>query len=418
MMSEITPRTVRRHTQLGGAAVVAIVALAACFGDSLAGPVSPVMSNVRASQNFTCAVGELGRALCWGHNDRGQLGSDTVGESVAFPHVVSETLNFRQVSTKPAARHVCGVTTTGDAYCWGENNFGQIGRPPTASNSGPQRVPGDLTFASISAGWRSTCGVTTDGHAYCWGRGEWGQLGDGLTEGSDVPVLVAGGHTFQKVDVGSNNLVCGLTTGGAILCWGLDLAGALGAPSMETCVRRDGLELPCATTPQPITSEELFVDVTAGLSYACGVTGSKQAFCWGRNDGGQLGRPTTEVCAEGGLQDIECGRTPSVTSGSVRLVSLSAGTFHTCGVTDAGAAYCWGSNSLGQLGSGLVGTNSSAPAQVRGPVTFRTVSAGNEHTCGEGLDGALYCWGANQWGQLGTGDLQLWLEPARVVGLP
>ncbi len=84
---------------------------------------------------------------------------------------------------------------------------------------------GELKFASISAGWRFSCGVTTDGEAYCWGRGEWGQLGDGLATLSSVPTGVAGGHEFRKLDVGSNNLVCGLTTAGRILCWGLDVAG-------------------------------------------------------------------------------------------------------------------------------------------------------------------------------------------------
>ena len=78
---------------------------------------------------------------------------------------------------------------------------------------------------------------------------EWGQLGDGLATLSSVPTAVTGGHKFRQLSVGSNNLVCGVTTTGRVLCWGLDLAGSLGAPSGEVCVRGDGLELQCATTP-------------------------------------------------------------------------------------------------------------------------------------------------------------------------
>ena len=84
---------------------------------------------------------EGGRGLCWGFNDEGQLGtgSSLIASFASSPHVVSDDLRFRELSTKAAGRHVCGVTTVGDAYCWGENYFGQIGngsttfvaRPPT-----------------------------------------------------------------------------------------------------------------------------------------------------------------------------------------------------------------------------------------------------------------------------------------------
>ena len=388
----------------------------ACDGDSLTGPETGVaMSRVHAGNDFTCGIVDGGTGLCWGINDQGQLGIPTALYE-ASPQVVSEDLIFRQLSTKAAGRHVCGIVASGDAYCWGQNDFGQIGNGSTAWLAGLHPVVGGLKFASISAGWRSSCGVTTDGDAYCWGRGEWGQLGDGLATLSSVPVAVAGGHHFKKVDVGSNNLVCGLVTTGSILCWGLDLAGALGAPSNTTCVRSDGFELRCAPTPQAVAADELFIDVSAGSSFACGITEALRLLCWGRNNHGQLGRSTTETCSQAGLRrEIVCGPTPMPVSGVQRFASVGVGPRHACAVTVDGDAYCWGRNSIGELGSGAIRTDRSFPMLVRGGQTFRTVSAGEQHSCGEGTDGELYCWGSNAWGQLGTGDTRHWLEPTRVI---
>ena len=385
--------------------------------DSSVGPGvgGAAMGRIYAGNGFTCGIVEGGRGLCWGLNDRGQVGGTRVATFGEVPEVISEDLRFRELSTKAAGRHVCGLTTTGDAYCWGENRFGQLGDGTTDFQMGPQLVLGGLTFTSIAAGWRFSCGITIDEAAHCWGRGEWGQLGDGLATLSSVPTEVSGGHKFRQLDVGSNNLVCGVTTAGSLLCWGLDLNGALGAPSSDSCIRDDGLQLPCSKIPQQIASDERFIEVSAGSSFACGVTLSLQALCWGRNDQGQLGNPGTETCTQGAFSGNACAATPVPVSGRLKFVTVAAGLRHTCGVTIKGDAYCWGRNTIGELGSGVVGTNSNVPALVRGGVSFRRVTAGDRHSCGEGTDGQLYCWGSNQWGQLGTGDTHLWLEPALVV---
>jgi len=391
----------------------------ACDSDATLGPsTNVVVGRVYAGHGFTCGIAEGGTGLCWGINDEGQLGiSDDILFGSAL-RIVSQDLRFVELSTKPAGRHVCGITTSEEAYCWGENDFGQLGNGSSTFQIGPQLVSGGLTFASITAGWRSSCGITTDEGAYCWGRGAWGQLGDGLATRSSVPVQVAGGHRFRKIEVGSNNLVCGLTTDGRILCWGLDRSGALGSASSTTCSRGDGLQLACATTPQPIASDEHFFEVSTGSSFACGITLSLRLLCWGRNDLGQLGSPITESCAQGIFSGVACGRTPVPVSGHLRFVTVAAGLRHACGVTLDGDAYCWGRNSIGELGSGIVGTNSPVPALVDGGVTFRSVTVGDRHSCGEGTDGSLYCWGSNEWGQLGTGDTHLWLEPTPVVTGP
>jgi alpha-tubulin suppressor-like RCC1 family protein len=125
--------------------------------------------------------------------------------------------------------HTCGVTTSDVAYCWGWNLLGQLGDGTTADGTTPGLVSGGLTFAAVSAGTGigHTCGVTTSGVAYCWGYNVYGQLGDGTTADRTTPVLVSGGLTFAAVDAGVQR-TCGVTTSGVAYCWGRNLHGALG----------------------------------------------------------------------------------------------------------------------------------------------------------------------------------------------
>jgi len=86
----------------------------------------------------------------------------------------------------------------------------------------------------------------------------------------------------------------------------------------------------------------LFDSITVGSTHTCALTSSREAYCWGANDWGQLG-----VSAVGTV-DVP---TPTRVLGGLSFVALSAGYFYTCGVTSNGVTYCWGRNGLGQLGT-------------------------------------------------------------------
>src|SRR2546426_971293 len=146
-------------------------------------------AQVSAGSEYTCSVTTSGAAYCWGLNVHGQLGDGSLN-SQSRPVPVLGTLIFDQVGT--GFDTTCGVTSGGAAYCWGDNSYGELGDPNSFldARSSPTAVYLGLTFVEVSAGAWSSCGVTTDGSAYCWGRNEFGQLGDGTQETRLVPVRV------------------------------------------------------------------------------------------------------------------------------------------------------------------------------------------------------------------------------------
>jgi hypothetical protein len=136
----------------------------------------------------TCGVTRTGAAYCWGQNVSGQLGDGTTTDRLV-PAPVAGNLTFTAMSAGGA--HTCGATTSHAAYCWGRNDFGQLGDGTTTQRLVPTPIAGDLTFAGLSASGRfSSCGVTMSSAAYCWGRNDFGQVGDGTTTDRHVPTAV------------------------------------------------------------------------------------------------------------------------------------------------------------------------------------------------------------------------------------
>src|SRR6266566_2981848 len=160
-------------------------------------------------------------------------------------------------------------------------------------------------------------------------------------------------------------------------------------------------------SPAPVAGGLRFTMLSAGVWHTCGVTTGGAAYCWGDNFFGQLGDGTTDRRAM-----------PAPVVGGFRFSTISAGHGHTCGVIAGGAAACWGDNSSGQLGTRVVDHTMyrSSPGRVVGVHGFATVSAGNVHTCGMTTHGVAYCWGYNVWGQLGDGTTTQRSIPVPVTG--
>jgi alpha-tubulin suppressor-like RCC1 family protein len=320
----------------------------------------------------------------------------------------AQALLFRQVSAGggPAQPgHSCGVTTDDRAYCWGNNEYGQLGN---GTNSGPEdcngwpcsirpvAVLGGLRFREVSAGGLSSCGVTTDNRAYCWGRNAEGQLGDGTQTMRLTPVAVAGGRRFRQVRVG-NNHACAITLLDVAFCWGYNATGQLGDGTSTERI-----------TPVRVAGGHLWRQLSAAAGYTCGVTTGNRPYCWGGNSSGQLGDGTT-------IRRLN----PVAVSGGLLFSQIDAGFRHTCAVrTTDDRAYCWGLNQDGALGDGTT-TRRLRPVAVSGTRRFDHLNAGGNHTCGVTLAGRGFCWGVNLGGQLGDGTTTRRLKPTPLgVDLP
>lgn len=292
--------------------------------------------------------------------------------------------------------HTCALDTNGAAYCWGYNGFGQLGNPTgtgtTTAWPTPTAVVGGIAFASLTAGAYHTCGLTLAGAAHCWGGNFYGQLGNTINSGDNQtsnpsPLPVEGGLTFTVLEAG-NDHTCGLTPQGAMYCWGGNALGELASTT------DNGQSLP-HPTPTLVPGNLTFTALAAGSNHTCGVVTGGAVYCWGGNNRGELGNSD-------GLGEALPHPTPVIVSGLPALVKLVAGGYHNCGLTSAGAGWCWGDNWVGHLGGGTTDPYSATPVAVTGGLLFTALGAGGGHTCGLVAGGTLYCWGGNLLGQLGN----------------
>jgi len=322
----------------------------------------------------SCALNTTGQAYCWGNNDDGQMGS---AASDSVPVAVSGGHTWRSLSA--GRYHTCGVTTGDVAYCWGDNQTGQLGNPNESDSNTPVAVSGLLAWTQLSAGAAHTCGVTTSLDAYCWGNGTSGQLGGGDSiPSTPAQVAVFGGRKWAAVSAGTDHS-CGVTRGGAAFCWGDNSDGELG----------NGGGAPTAR-PVLVSGDRSWRSVSAGESFACGITSLGVGMCWGLDSAGQIGNGAAPAPDE-----------PEAVTGGFTWDRITAGRETGCGITTADDAYCWGFNNTGEIGDGTT-TFSDAPVAVFGGLDWAWIDGGDYHGCGVRTTGEARCWGYNLTGQLGN----------------
>jgi len=153
-------------------------------------------------------------------------------------------------------------------------------------------VSGGLHFARLTLGFSHSCGLTAGGDAYCWGDNTFGQIGDTTRSQSSVPVHVVGGVIFTTLSAGSEH-TCGVSTGNVAWCWGQNGSSELGAESSETCTTPTGVAISCSRRPLGVTTSQNFRSISSGGHFTCALTTNGKAYCWGNNSNGQLGTGNT-----------------------------------------------------------------------------------------------------------------------------
>jgi alpha-tubulin suppressor-like RCC1 family protein len=236
--------------------------------------------SLAAGEFSTCALGTTGAAYCWG--DVAPEMPSNGGVARNSPALVDGNNAF--ISLANGYYHACALTASGAAYCWGSGFSGQLGDGSVIDyRASPSVVTGGLRFASVSGGYWHTCGVSVQGAGYCWGNNNWAQLGDSTRAAHGAPAPVSGAVVFTRLAAGGRH-TCGLSMAGDAWCWGWNAFGQVGDGT--TAMR---------LTPTPVVSSSrlVFSNIFAGWYHTCGLTATGAAYCWGFNAHGQLGDGTT-----------------------------------------------------------------------------------------------------------------------------
>jgi len=393
---------------------------------------------ISANYGHTCAALESGGVKCWGYNEFGMLGNGTKEESnipVDVPGI-SDKVTFLSAGLA----HTCAATEKG-VLCWGNNQDGQLGTVNRVDHLTPIMVPNiPGTIRSLSAGYLHTCIVKQDGVAFCWGQNDRGQIGDGTSNAYRLAAAQVQGIESRIASItGGANHTCAVTEEGKAYCWGdnekeeLHILPYKVKPSdvininykalsvtggeNHSCALLQGGKVMCwgadgptghYKTGIPTVIDNLVVKtVVAGANHNCGLTAGGGVKCWG--DSNLLGnikyngmpKPLDVVGLESGVK------------------AIALGSKHSCALTNAGAVKCWGMNELGQLGNGTqTKEEPSDPTDVVGlNGGVAAIAVGAYHTCVLMENGGVKCWGQNSNGQLGNDSTDDQSKPVDVVGL-
>lgn len=350
-------------------------------------------SAVEAGDAFTCGLTTAGAVHCWGLNDVGQLGF--AGAPAASLVPVRIAVPFPATRLSVGASHACAVGSDGAAYCWGSGELGKRGLlDASAFATGINRVAVAERIVDVAAGSLHTCAVSADGGIWCWGLDEQGQLGAPATTEviGGLPYYARASAGRLQTGVRLTSITagptsnCGLAADGAAYCWGSTAVGT-GVPLPEVCrffARTGGgpnavRSVACTREPLAVAGGHRFTALDAGPLATCGVRADGAVLCW------------SGILA------------PALVPG-VRARAVSVGDRHVCAVTTDDAVVCWGANDFGQLGVTGVGGTTAPVAPVPPPASPAVgVTAGGTHTCAVTRAGGAVCWGNPRNGRLGQG---------------
>lgn len=382
--------------------------------------------------DHACAIGSDRSLWCWGHNDVSELGDNTTVNRNA-PVRIGGTATWSHVSG--GYYHTCGIQTDGSLFCWGYDFYGELGSGAVQPRSAPAQIVDHAGWSEVSAGSRFTCAIKTgDSSLWCWGDNEYGELGNGLTNPSATPLEVAGGGEWLHVGAGGT-FACAIKADGGMWCWGNDTYGQLGtllgdsptpvqvgtdrdwtaiaAGDIHACGLRAGGAARCwgyngdgqcgdgttggSCTPAPISAPVAsWRAIDAGFRHTCGVDDNGGMWCWGGRDRGAFGD---------GSEAVDSQPVPAPIASPRTYATVSLGTSFGCALGDDGAIDCTGANGYGQLGDGS-GAERYQPARVLTTSAATAITTGgpengsNDFSCATLGDG-VWCWGNDELIQFG-----------------
>ncbi len=367
------------------------------------------------------------KAYAWGANDKGQLGNNSKKESLVPVAVdTSGILSGKNITRVSAGGNFSmALSYNGKIYAWGNNAHGQLGNNSLKESLVPVAVDttGALSGKTITdvaaGGLQFALALSSEGNVYAWGDNEYGQLGNGSTDDSNIPVAVKkSGEAGVKSGIFKDKKIIAIAAGykhalaltskGKVYAWGANDRGELGNGSMQD------EPAPVAVDTTGAIYGVKMVAIAAGTDFSLALASDGFVYAWGANSYGQLGN---QIKAD--------ENTPMVVyySGALRdkkVVAIAAGSHHALALTADGGLYGWGDNSHGQLGNNSM-TMSRLPVAIDlsslNNNKIVAIAAGGDFSMVLAGDGKVYTWGGNEHGQLGNNSTKDSYKPKPVSWL-
>lgn len=366
-----------------------------------------------------CIINSVGAVLCWGENLASakmmSLPNDVIkitsikgyanselnycATSISAGHFCWDRLGgtIRKVVGVPAGKNIqagpCELSSRGLHCAFGATDTTYF---PILNLTQPTkiRVPGVGYSDKVIASGFYTCAFSDKKYA-CWGDNSYGQMADGTKSSRQFPKETPSLSDIGEIVAGQTH-ACALNKSSQVLCWGDNSYGQIGDNGLTPRLE-----------PALVSNLSDVKQIALGVWHTCAINSSNRVLCWGNNHYGQLGNGATTDSA-----------VPVAVSDLTDIISIAAGAYHTCAINVAGNVYCWGYNYYRELLDGDAPVRfSTKPVAIPELSRVKQLAAGGEHTCALTQDGAVWCWGYNPFGQLGSGDQIYRLVPQKLPKL-
>ncbi|MEA2077555.1 MAG: T9SS type A sorting domain-containing protein [Candidatus Marinimicrobia bacterium] len=421
----------------------------------------------------TVGLHSNGMVYCWGCNDNGQLGDNSITQRLTPIQVLKGAYNGTTYLGDDSGNKITAVAlgefysvalaADGMVYTWGYNNHGQLGDNSTTQRNTPVKVlkgaytgstylgdDSDNKITAVAQGKYHSIALAEDGTVYTWGYNIVGQLGNNSTTQSNIPVKVlkgaySEGATYLGDDSGNKIIAVALgeyyslalAADGTVYSWGCNDDGQLGNNSTTQSnvpikvlkgVYSEG------TAYLGDNSSNKMTAIALGKSHSIALAADGTLYSWGRNDDGQLGDGTEDIDRLTPIKVLKGAYSEGTTylgdnSGN-KITAVALGQAHSIALATDGTVYAWGCNGNGRLGDNTQ-INRHTPIKVlKGAYSEGTtylgdnsgnkitdVALGLQHSIALAADGTLYSWGQNTNGQLGNNTTTPCTTPIKVNGV-
>jgi hypothetical protein len=349
---------------------------------------------------FTLGITSNGQLWSWGFNNFAQLGLGTQGNT-ANPNKaqIGTATDWKEVEA--GSEYGMAIKENGTLWGWGANFSGMLGDGTGETRKSPVQIGADANWSKISAGVVHTLALKSDGTLWAWGRNTEGQIGDGTFTIRAVPTQIGADNDWTEISAGERHSIA-IKTNGSLWAWGAYDNGQLGLGNTSFSK---------INVPTQVGTSSDWKIISAGRNFNLAIKNDGTLWSWGQNDFGQLGNGFS---FGGSNVVLQIGT-------DADWASIAAGDIHSMALKTNGTRWAWGSNGNGSSSSGSAGalgdttkTDKNIPTQIGTDTDWEKPQAGEYFSFCLKKDGTLWSNGRNTAGELGDGTQTIRLFPILV----